>query len=338
MSQEEFPEIACVIIGINVSRYLADCITSIRNADYPQEKLSIIYSDGGSSDTSPEIARSFPGVRIVELKDPSPTPGKGRNAGYRATDKPYIMFLDGDTLVDKEWFKNALPNFKDTVVAVTGKLTERWPDKNLYHVIASIEWQYEEGVCRYFGGNFMIKKSVLDEVGCFDPELVAGEDPDLSYRVRQKGYTIYRISQQMVLHDLNMTRFRQYLKRSFRGGYAYTEIALRYMKEPEKLWLRQLIRIIVRATLPFALIILGALVGFPLIGLFLALALALKPLLQTPRFARNFKISFPIALLYALHISFVVFPQMWGVLRYGYTLVGGDPLRNKGYRGPANAA
>ena len=50
------PKIGVVIIGINVENYLADCIRSVRSADYPPDRLEVVYVDGGSRDNSLTIA------------------------------------------------------------------------------------------------------------------------------------------------------------------------------------------------------------------------------------------------------------------------------------------
>jgi glycosyltransferase involved in cell wall biosynthesis len=46
--QASLPEIGVVIIGVNVERYLADCIRSVQSANYPGELLKFVYVDGGS--------------------------------------------------------------------------------------------------------------------------------------------------------------------------------------------------------------------------------------------------------------------------------------------------
>lgn len=326
---ENLPAIDVVIIGINVQRYFGDCIASIRAADYPQELLTITFVDGGSSDSSVAIGREA-GVRVIELNDQYPTPGRGRNAGLFAATAPFIQFMDADTLLDRNWFKTSLGYFNENIVAVCGKRSERWPDKNNYHIIASVEWHYEQGPCRYFGGDVLARREPLVAEGGFDDLLIAGEEPDFSARLRRNGWIIWRIADAMTLHDLNMTTFAQYWKRAYRSGHAYAEVGLRHMNTPEKLWARELARVSLTALLPFLLIFGGTLLRQPLAGLLLALAVALKPLLRIPRTIKQYRITFRIALLYALHAAFVVYPQFWGVLRYFYTHCGGKPLRNRG--------
>lgn len=323
------PNTDIIIIGINVQRYLSDCIASIRAADYPQELLTITFVDGGSSDSSVAIAHEA-GINVIELNDTYPTPGRGRNAGLFAATAPYVQFLDADTLLDRDWLKTALGYFGEKIVAVCGKRSERWPDKNNYHVVASVEWHYEQGPCRYFGGDFLALREPLVAEGGFDDLLIAGEEPDFSARLHSKGWIIWRIAAAMTLHDLNMTTFRQYWKRAYRSGHAYAEVGLRHLKSPEKLWARELARVSLTALLPIMLILAGALVRQSLIGLILALAVALKPLLRIPRTIRQYRISLPIALLYALHAAFVAYPQFFGIVRYLLTRCGATPLRNRG--------
>ena len=327
------PNIDVIIIGINVKRYLGDCIASIRAADYPQELLAITFVDGGSSDSSVAIGREA-GVRVIELNNQYPTPGRGRNAGLFAATAPFVQFMDADTLLDREWLKAALGYFNEKIVAVCGKRSERWPDKNNYHIIASVEWHYEQGPCRYFGGDFMARREPLAAEGGFDDLLIAGEEPDFSARLRRKGWMIWRIAAAMTLHDLNMTTFAQYWKRAYRSGHAYAEVGLRHLNTPEKLWARELARVSLTALLPFLLIVGGVLSSQPLAGVLLALAVALKPLLRIPRAMKQYRIHFSRALLYTLHAAFVIYPQFLGILRYLRTRYGGAPLRNRGRAAP----
>lgn len=316
MTHDPLPPIDIVIIGINVEAFLGDCIASIRASDYPQELLTITYIDGGSRDHSIATGETA-GIRVIRLDHPCPTPGRGRNAGLFAATAPFVQFLDADTILNPNWFKTALACFDETIVAVCGKRSERRPDLNVYHRIASVEWFYEQGPCRYFGGDVLARREPLAAIGGFDENLVAGEEPDLSCRLRQQGWIIWRTAADMTLHELNMTRFSQYGKRAFRSGHAYAQIGLRYLRTPEKLWARELLRISVMAALPpMILLTVGGLLGYPSIGLILALIIFLKPLGRIPDTMHRCGTRFSVSLIYALHASFIVYPQCCGMIRF----------------------
>ncbi len=72
----------------------------------------------------------------------------------------------------------------------------------------------------------------LLEVGGFNPALIAGEEPDLCFRLRQRGQRVRRIDAEMTLHDANIRRFGQWWRRTLRGGHAYAEGFTLHRREP----------------------------------------------------------------------------------------------------------
>jgi glycosyltransferase involved in cell wall biosynthesis len=338
-----YSPISVVIIGLNVEMYINECIFSVMNADYPSGLIEIIYVDGGSKDSSSLIAKAFGNVKVIELKDRNPTPGKGRNAGYKAASHQVIQFIDADTIIDPGWFKNALPNLEDNKAAVKGKVIERYPQKNVYHLIGDIEWnisagkagwKFSDGPVKTFGGIVLIRKDVLEAVNGYDERLIAGEDPDISYRIRVAGWNIYQINKDMATHDLNMNDFFKYIKRSFRSGHAYAEIGFRYVRRTEKYFMQQLLRILFGVIFPLAVIFLGVVSDMSIIGLVFAIPFLFRPLIKILFLRKRYKLNFNHALLYGVHLSFVIYPQFFGVLRYLFARVFGIPLKNKGYAQP----
>lgn len=330
----KYPKIGVVVIGINVERHLQACLESVFASDYPTDFMEVVYVDSGSSDSTVPIARSFGRVRVIKLNDQHPTPGKGRNAGWKSLDTPFIQFLDADTVIHPKWLKTGVTRLRNNVRAVCGQRQERYPATNWFHRIVNMEWDYEIGPCRYFGGDVLMARSVLEETDGFDEALVAGEDPELSYRIRQKGYVIQRLRYPMTEHDINMRSFRQYLKRAVRSGYAYAEIALRFLGKKEKMWKKELIRVLVRGFLPVCLLLIFASLGWPGLGLVLGGMLLMLPLVRIKSFRKRTKCSWIESMVYSLHCSFVVIPQCIGVLRYGIQVLGFPPMRNKGLHQP----
>lgn len=134
----------------------------------------------------------------------------------------------------------------------------------------------------------------------------------------------------MTRHDINMSTFGQYLKRAYRSGYAYAEIGFRFIKNKEKLWLKELIRITYKAVVPIALILAGFIIGKVWLGVLLGLLILGKPFFRLNRLKKDFRQPWKYTLLYAGHSALVVYPQFWGILRYLLGRAFGNPLRNKG--------
>jgi len=86
----------------------------------------------------------------------------------------------------------------------------------------------------------MMRVDAFQSVGGFNPEIIAAEDDEVCLRIRQKGWKILRIDAEMTLHDMAMTRFGQWWKRSVRTGHAYAEGVARHGGPPERHFVRQL--------------------------------------------------------------------------------------------------
>ena len=341
-SAQTLPAIDCVIIGVNAAATLCPCIESIKTAGYPTDLLRIIYVDGGSTDQSAAIARSMDGVEVIELDLDHPTPGLGRNAGWQHGNAELVQFLDSDTEVDPGWFDCGVRAFKEDIAAVQGYRTEKYPHKNVYHWITSLEWNGRPGEAESFGGDVLIRRSALEDTGGYDPVLVGGEDPELSRQIRLIGWKILQLDVPMTRHDIDMTSGLQYWKRAYRSGYAFAAVTDRFKNQPGDFWKTEYRRILVRGGGAFAL---------TLAGLFLIAAAGLEklsptwpgPVLMTaalillffPRlfrvsaFMRDMQLPVSQAKVYAWHCSLVILPDFFGVLRFYVGKLLHRPLRNR---------
>lgn len=332
------PDIDCVIIGVNAARTLESCLNSIRSANYPQERLHIYYADGGSHDDSLKIATGFDDVMVLALDPEHPTPGLGRNAGWRAGSSPLIHFFDSDTILHPDWLFTAVEACVDEVAAVRGNRCEIHPRASRYNWIGSLEWNDRPGEAESFGGDVLIRREVLVQSGGYDEVLVGGEDPELSRRIRLAGWRILQLDQEMTRHDLAMTRFSQYWKRAYRSGYAFAAVTDRFAEHRTGFWFHEMRRILVRGggSLLLMLLALGAstLTAIPFYLSLLPAAVGLG-LLFFPRlfrvgyFARDKQLNRADARAYAWHCSIVVLPDLFGVGRYFLGKWFDRPLRNK---------
>ena len=174
----------------------------------------VIYVDSGSSDDSVAMAQSL-GVAVVELDMTRPfTAARARNEGFRCLRKEapelnYVQFVDGDCEVVPGWLEKAtlFLNEHSDVAAVCGRRRERFPDRSMYNMLCDMEWDTPVGEAKYCGGDAMMRASVLESVGGYREDMIAGEEPELCVRLRSAGWKIWRLGEEMTLHDAAMTRF-----------------------------------------------------------------------------------------------------------------------------------
>jgi hypothetical protein len=71
----------------------------------------------------------------------------------------------------------------------------------------------------------MMRVHALKKVNGYRGDMIAGEEPELCFRLRTEGGLIWRLEAEMTLHDAAIHRFDQWWKRNVRSGHAYAEVA-----------------------------------------------------------------------------------------------------------------
>src|SRR5947208_11104915 len=99
MIDKEKPQLSVVVIGRNEGPRLARCLDSIRAMLFPAGSMELIYVDSASTDHSANVAAST-GARVIALDPARPSAARARNAGWRAASAPFILFLDGYTILE----------------------------------------------------------------------------------------------------------------------------------------------------------------------------------------------------------------------------------------------
>jgi GT2 family glycosyltransferase len=320
-------DIDCVAIGINSAATLKPCLESLLNTSYSGGSVHVYYSDCGSTDDSIAIARSL-GVKVIERTPEYPTPGGARNAGWQAGTSPLVQFVDSDTVIDPDWLTVATTALVEEVAAVSGCVEEKSPDATVYNWVASQEWNAAPGETKTFGGIVLIRRECLKKTGGYNEELVAGEDPELSQRIRFDGWKLLQLPNRMVYHDLGMTTFSQYWKRGVRTGYSFAAVYdLNPFREPLRKN-RALSRIILRGGGGF-LFAFGALISQLYFLLIPAVLLFFYPrLFSTKKISHEKSLSMTEAKTYSWHLSLIVVPQFVGAIRYLLGRLMNRPLRN----------
>jgi glycosyltransferase involved in cell wall biosynthesis len=248
--------LSVVVIGRNEGERLTRCLQSVRAMADIGGPVELIYVDSASTDDS--VARAeAQGARVIAVKPERPSAALGRNAGWRDATGTYVLFLDGDTVLDPAFPSAALAEFADPKVAVVwGHRREIHPDQSLYNRALDLDWIYPPGLSDFCGGDAVMRRDVLVQVNGFDATLIAGEEPELCQRMRAEGFAILHIDRPMTGHDLAMTRWTQYWKRAARAGHAYAEVSERLRNGPFPLW-----RAESRGNMRRAGVLLGALVA-----------------------------------------------------------------------------
>ncbi|MBI1173625.1 glycosyltransferase [bacterium] len=311
------PTLAAVVIGRNEGARLRACLGSLAGVG------RIVYVDSGSTDGSQDLARAL-GAEVVALDLSQPfTAARARNAGLAVLHEgalpDLVQFVDGDCELQPGWIATArafLEAHPKAAVAC-GRRRERFPERSVYNRLCDREWDTPVGEASACGGDALMRRVALDQVGGYNPALIAGEEPEMCVRLRQKGWQIWRLDAEMTLHDVNMTRFSQWWKRTRRGGHAAAEGMALHGQGPDRLGVSMVKKAVLWGlALPLAVLALALLVS-PW-----ALLLALAYPAQILRLARREGGS-RAAWEWALFVTLGKFAEAAGVVEFwGRRLMG----------------
>ena len=195
------PRVSVVIPAYNEERNIGRCLDAILAAGYPSDHLDVLVVDDGSTDRTPEVVRSYPGVRLL---------GEGHrgkvealNAAVRGAKHEFLLAIDADTLLRPGSISEIVRPLADPRVgAVTGvgKVANPrgplgWFQRVEYLLNAfsresfSSIFNLSPGVC---GALTCYRRSALQQIGLFDAH-TAAEDFDVSLEFVRRGFSVLAV-------------------------------------------------------------------------------------------------------------------------------------------------
>jgi glycosyltransferase involved in cell wall biosynthesis len=308
------PTVSVVIIGRNEGLRLERCIASVKQADWGAVSHDIWYVDSRSTDDSLACAKQQ-GANTLVLPAGPMCAAKARNLGWQTATGEFILFLDGDTELHPDFVSRALLALQDfKLCAAWGHRRESNPQQSMYTKVLDLDWIYPAGITPYFGGDVLVRRLALAQVGGFDATLNAGEEPEMCARLRAKGWKILHIDAPMTRHDLAVRTFSAYVRRCYRSGIAYAEVTHRMQALGDALWQYEARRDLVHGLLYVVAPLLWALALalHPAAGLSLT-ALGMAVLLRSAwRCRARADGNLLLSLQYALHSHVQKVPAFFG--------------------------
>lgn len=201
-------KLSVILICKNQAWSVARLIESVLRATSSIPSTEIVLVDSASTDNTVEVASRYP-ISIFRLQ-PSQrlSPAAGRYTGYKHSQGEFVLFLDGDMELLQGWLGQALHvmrEISDAGVMLSSKLielvpvgtSEPPPPPEIVSVSAPTE---VSRVSFVVGGAALYRRSVLDDVGTFNPFLYSDEEPELYLRIRHAGYRILQLDFPIVRH------------------------------------------------------------------------------------------------------------------------------------------
>lgn len=212
------PKVSIIIPVYNQFDYTYSCLRSILE-NTEQVTYEIIIADDCSDDMTRHIQEIVNNINVIK------TPVQSyflKNCNFASTyaKGEYLLFLNNDTQVQKNWLKPMcdLMDKHETVgmtgsclVFPDGRMQEAggilWKDGSAWNYgngynPAMPEYRYIKEVDYISGASIMIRKSIWEQLGGFDERYVPAycEDSDLAFSVRKAGYKVIYQPLSIVVH------------------------------------------------------------------------------------------------------------------------------------------
>jgi cellulose synthase/poly-beta-1,6-N-acetylglucosamine synthase-like glycosyltransferase len=329
----ETASLGLVIIGRNEGERLACCLASV--SGIPNR----VYVDSGSTDGSVALARQS-GAAVVELSMPPQfTAARARNAGISRLlaanpELEFVQTVDGDCEVHPDWIGSAMSVLRGEpdLALVYGLRRERYPERSIYNALCADEWNSPIGESPACGGDVLFRIAALRQVDFYNPAMIAGEDTELSMRLRKKGWRLRRVASEMTLHDADITRFGQWWRRIRRSGHGYGEMAFLHPDARDPNWPRTVRSIVAWGGIMPAMLLLAILLALlvnPLWWIGVGLLLLPWPLRMVQLAGRQRRRGLSAKLAWASGILLMVgkLPQFLGLLGFHFDRLSGRASR-----------
>lgn len=196
------PRVSIVIPVRNEERFMAACLRSLRELDYPADQLELIFADGRSTDRTAELARA--GGSVV-VDNPGLKISAGRNAGFAASHGELVAFTDADCLFPRDWVRRAAAHFADPAVAGVGGPTPIPPDQDDFGWAVNVVFRMAglAGGTVHFaalngtrpaedlpGCNAFYRRVALATIMPTDTRLFSNEDVQMNAALRARGFQL----------------------------------------------------------------------------------------------------------------------------------------------------
>jgi len=239
-------DVSIIIVNYKTSKLIINAINSLIKFS-EGFSFEIIIVDNNSNDGSIEsLHRNFgEKIKVIRLEENLGF-GKANNIGLEYASGEYILFLNPDIIFLTNAIRIMLDHFDKikNLGAVGGNLHSqdmkpayshsRIAPGLLLDIFPLLTLGFSKKLVRNFNYNFskrpiivssisgadmMVKRSIIDEIGGFNPIFfMYYEDTELNWRIRKAGYKIYNIPTAKLIHlegssfELNETRIRYSLQ------------------------------------------------------------------------------------------------------------------------------
>ncbi|MBS0479290.1 MAG: glycosyltransferase [Proteobacteria bacterium] len=189
------PTISLIIPAYNEEAYLPACLDAVM-ANVADRATEIVVVDNNSTDGTKAVVERYPSVKYVFEPEKGIT--RARQRGFKSSTGDILAYVDADTHPPAGWIDQIWEQFgkNPDLVCLSGPYS--FYDLSGIRNVISTGWFVAArplyGVTGHMmvGGNFAIRRDVLEKMGGFDEKIeFYGEDVDIGKRAKKFGKVMF---------------------------------------------------------------------------------------------------------------------------------------------------
>ena len=216
-SKDNMPFVSIVVINYNGKHLLDRCLSSVKNSAYSNSEIIMVDNDS-EDDSADYVSKKFPSV-IVERNAINLGYAGGCNRGAKIAKGDYIVFMNNDVEVSRDWLKALIRVCSKSSVAICGGkiLVDEARDRiystggvlnpfsvpidRAFFEIDNGQFDRLEDVAYVSGAAMMVDRRVFEMLDGFDKNYFAFcEEVDLCLRARALGFQVIYVPSSVVYH------------------------------------------------------------------------------------------------------------------------------------------
>ena len=227
MKTKQKPTVSLIVLTWNGLEHLKDCLPSITKQTY--KDFETIVVDNGSTDGSIEyIKNNFPKFKLIE-NGKNLGFCKANNKGVHASKGKYVVFLNNDTELDKDFVKELVEyaekaddnvgmlsckmiffNKRDHINSIGLKMFDDGTSIDDAFDVKDKGYDKPQEVFGPCGGAAFFKREALDSIKMgndyFDSDFfIYADDSDLAFRLRLNGWKCMYVPKAKIYHKFRAT-------------------------------------------------------------------------------------------------------------------------------------
>ena len=223
MDINESPAVSVIMATKNAEQYIAEALDSLSAQTF--KDFEIVIVDADSTDGTRRIAERYPRVTLL------PQNGEGFahawNVGITAARAPLISFLDSDDIWSVSKLATQVRYFEDypLIECVVGRVQFFLNDEG--SIPPGFKPSLLEGThVAYMPGTSMLRRSVFDKLGLFEPQWKITNDIIWFAKLRNSGAQIGIIDDTVLRKRVHAKNFSYVF-----DGATYRSELLQFLKE-----------------------------------------------------------------------------------------------------------